>query len=507
MTKQPVRFATVLSLAAVAVPWLVSCAPPGTDFASRGFSRVFLLDTDKLELPAAGGQEVYKPIHAYRMDGDVQAPQGSGFFLVVATGAPEQLRLQLRNRDAAESLPIFKVPAPRSPAEIDVAQAPEPYNAEVRSLLHNGQGVFWLAETSTVNGTRAARLGVLLPDSALGAFSVLEIYDSTAADGTPLGSDHLELARGFFYMAVIGDSVVWGNGLRERDKFSTLVADTIERETGLRVITQRFAHSGAEIVPDEDDDICLFNCIGEVPKVETSITVQATLIQRPELMDLILMDGCINDVGVATILDAEIDPTELADVTMQFCDEAMGELLQDVAALASNARIIVTGYYPIVGPASDVFGLRQYASTQGLNQGVEEDLVAQLVENSMVFLQNAHNGLQAAVSRAVAEAGERISFVDPKFTTENAAFAQSPYLWGMSASTEFFGDFDFDLLLFPEDQMQDLRVEACFEPNLPVELIPCIYASVAHPNRAGARAYAAAIIGELRASGLLPAER
>ena len=41
------------------------------------------------------------------------------------------------------------------------------------------------------------------------------------------GTDRIELVREFFYMATIGDSLMWGNGLRDEDKFPTLVANEI----------------------------------------------------------------------------------------------------------------------------------------------------------------------------------------------------------------------------------------------------------------------------------------
>jgi len=60
--------------------------------------------------------------------------------------------------------------------------------------------------------------------------------------------------------------------------------------------------------------------------------------------------------------------------------------------------------------------------------------------------------------------------------------------------------------LFPEDPLRDFRLDNCLADYVKQETISCVYASVGHPNRRGARAYAEAVNACLRQLGVLPAD-
>lgn len=476
------------------------------DDPARAFSRVFLMGTELLEKPVVGHDTVFAPSNPYTFrTSDGGESEGVGFFVLLAMVDEDLLRVKLVDRDAGPVGELRRVAGPQGATESDLAGEARPFHEESRAALENGLGAYWVAEALPTDPSGAQRVGVLLPRGVLTAFSHLEFYTSSTARGTPLGAIQIELAREFYYMAVIGDSVQWGNGLREADKVSSRVAATIEHRTGRRVIIQRFAHSGATVLPGEGEAVCELNCSGEVPTAATSITLQAELIEHPEEMDLILMDGCINDVGVGTIIDIHVLPEDLAAQATQFCDEAVGGVVRRLAERAPSAQIVVTGYFPIVGPESDIFGLQQWASTQGKPLDGKDEVIAALVSNSVLFLETAHAGLRAAVERANATLeAPRVSFADPGFTAQNAVFAPESLLWGLSRTGELFGEIELDLLLFPEDPIQNLRLEACFEPESISDLLFCLYASVAHPNPQGAERYAAEIIEQLEHSGQLP---
>jgi len=312
----------------------------------------------------------------------------------------------------------------------------------------------------------------------------------------------------FFYLAVLGDSIQWGNGLRESEKISSQVAGVIERETGRRVIRQRFAQTGAKIVPAEEDAVCEVGCNGEAPTVSTSITVQADLIERPDLIELVLLDGCINDIGVDSIIDPLTPDDELVALAEQFCRDEMAALLDKVRGLVPQARIVVTGYFPIIGLESDLFGLRQWTATQGITSEEEDRvLIEALAHQSAVFLEAAHAGLRAAVEIVNASdpgaAGPRVAFADPGFGPEHAVFTPDRWLWSMTADDEFLADVGIELALAPEDQTIDVRTPACFDPGSIDGIISCLYVSVGHPNPRGARAYADAVVATLRDLGVL----
>ena len=45
----------------------------------------------------------------------------------------------------------------------------------------------------------------------------------------------------------LGDSIMWGQGLKEKDKFTALVAAEIARKRATDVDVVRYAHSGATV--------------------------------------------------------------------------------------------------------------------------------------------------------------------------------------------------------------------------------------------------------------------
>ena len=79
----------------------------------------------------------------------------------------------------------------------------------------------------------------------------------------------------------LGDSIMWGQGLNETNKFSTLVRNrlaTYLRGQGIGVDLRSYAHSGAEIRPEEGDS--LEPLWGEVPTAAPSIQRQLATAAR-----------------------------------------------------------------------------------------------------------------------------------------------------------------------------------------------------------------------------------
>ena len=464
---------------------------------------VYLLGTELLEPPATGKERVFKPVLVsdHGLD-ETAAGSSAGFFVTVATGAPEALMLRLADLESGVVTDFVSLDPPITKAQRQAAAGPRAFDDRGRDMLRSGTGVFWLADSPAPAEGMEHRYAVLIPEVLLSPFTRLEMFNVRAADGTPLGAARIELVRDFFYLAIIGDSIQWGNGLLEEDKMSALITEVIERQTQKRVIRQRYAHSGARVVPAEGDSICEVDCFGEVPTASTSITVQADLIHRPELMDLILMDGCINDVGVGTIINPETTDEELTELTRKLCRDEMTTLLSKVRSKAPQTPIVVTGYFQIIGPESDLFALEQWRLAHGSSPAGEEELqlIDELTHQAILFRDTAHEGLRAAIDAVNAEAADNpgIAFADPGFGPENAVFTPDRWLWSMTADSDLFRELDLELELFPEDPIQELRLSRCLEANVIDALLGCLYASVGHPNPTGARAYAEAILDALR---------
>ncbi|GMV96458.1 MAG: hypothetical protein AMXMBFR83_08240 [Phycisphaerae bacterium] len=462
---------------------------------------VYVVRVEGLEPPPAAEPALYRVADTFPIDPlDVSAGRAAGFFVtLIAAGDPVRMRL-LPGGDSAP-IPLQDVP---SVVHEDARGPAWSLPSDARQLLAIGRGVFWTTDERPAGGLER-RYAVVLPADWSAPSVKLEIYAAATPEGDPLGADHVELARDFFYLAAIGDSVVWGNGLREPDKFTALVAGEIQRRTRRRVIRRVHAISAARILPQPGDVICPVSCNGEVQTATTPILTQVDLIESPGRVDLLLMDGCSNDVGITTILSHRTDDADLAERTERACGEAMRTLLGKARAAVPQAPIVVTGYYPIVSPETTPPELLVLLNARGeRNDEPNADLVAQSAEQSRIFLRIAHAGIMRAVAAVAAEsAGPPILFVDPGFSDSNALFAGQTLLWGLTADHVQPEAANRGLTLFPEDPLADVRAVGCFNNRL-IDLVSCLYASVGHPNPAGARRYAQAILSALEGQGLIP---
>ena len=138
-----------------------------------------------------------------------------------------------------------------------------------------------------------------------------------------------------FRMAVVGDSIAWGNGLAESERFWSRLTGTIEDETGKKVHRQVFAFTRARLGDGaETDEEPRPNETGEVPRYRPSIFEQLDFIDDPELQDLILVSGCINDVSFTNIINPFQNSQELSQLVDKFCLNSMKELLDELRTRA-----------------------------------------------------------------------------------------------------------------------------------------------------------------------------
>lgn len=461
-------------------------------------SRVLLVESEYLEAPAViTDRRIFKPSLRVRLQ---DASEVEAFRLTVDAGTAN-LKIQgTRRRDNAR-ITIPRVDPPAA-SDVEFSQAVESIASEHSDLLLQGTGFFWIESTNEEH----YEISFVLPTGTEHALRSLRIA-SIAVNDIPVTGLEIELAADFFYMVVVGDSVQWGNGLNEGEKMSALVAATIEAELAKTVIFQRYAVSGATIYAREGDGICEFNCFGEAPEVNTSILVQVDQVQRPDLVDFVLADGCINDVNVANIVNPTQTPESIAELTVPLCLDGMTELLRKIQSAMPSAAVVVTGYYQIVSPQSDVIGLNAWLEAQGQPPSeLEEALVPVLTANSISFLDTAHANLREAISVVSSESADsRIGFADPEYSEANAVFAPEAWLWGMTADAELLESLGIELDLAPMDDSKQRRIDRCLGSNFDLgKLIVCLYASVGHPTPDGAQAFADAITEELRSLGVLP---
>ena len=127
------------------------------------------------------------------------------------------------------------------------------------------------------------------------------------------------------------------------------------------------AHSGAPIGAHEsiDTNDPIRSLHGEVPRPQPTIRELVNMFTgNPRDVDLVLIDGCLDDITSEGVTAPEPLPEGIAgplamgfkDITMRLqfrqeiyekCHDDMKILLQEVASKFSNpeTRIVVTGYY------------------------------------------------------------------------------------------------------------------------------------------------------------------
>lgn len=352
----------------------------------------------------------------------------------------------------------------------------------------------------------------------------------------------LDLRVGPFRILAFGDSIMWGQGLAESSKFTSLTRDALQRALNADVQLRSFAHSGAVLrntaapmpaigqqEPTGFDQNRLVTP-GEIPNgfptVLHQINVQAPASGiNPREVDLLLIDGCINDVGVMTILNPTKKPDEVGAVARTKC-AAMAEVLRRAHEIFPNAAIVVTGYYPIVSPLTDLAALPIFvASAVGVAAlaaplaGLPPDPVLavgaiavalgsvpvlrdSLSANSLAF-QRAADATLAHAAQTVSTQVQRpglVSYVPAPFTDRNAYAAPDSGLWLVPTGL-YPGDQD-DVIAMRRAQCQTPGVletsigRPFWTPTAGEQAeaaAKCPVASMGHPNRRGAQAYADAI--------------
>jgi len=332
-------------------------------------------------------------------------------------------------------------------------------------------------------------------------------------------------SRESFDLLVVGDSLIWGQGLQEKDKIFTHVANWLREGAfgrALRVDVKVKAHSGSTLKfhPDEAE---AYRKAGRdetfyyKPEVNVSFpsTWKQVEVAAAEYRaagktgaDLIILSGCITDITVAKVLDPNGDNDNLRQWAKKYCHDDMLGVLEHAAELHPGTAIAVIGYFPMISPKSNdirLFNswLEARGTTRMLKWVMNNPLMRKLyfqkvgdkaVARSRLWVDESTKNLQSAVddfnrkherSRAV--------FVKSPLTEEHSVEAPNTLLFKMGKNG------------IPEDPLFSARNADCDAalPELrrttglvyPVRF--CEVAGVGHPNPAGARVYANVVISAL----------
>lgn len=291
-----------------------------------------------------------------------------------------------------------------------------------------------------------------------------------------------------FRIITLGDSVTWGQGLPEAEKFDQLVLQALLPLHPEGVTLERFAHSGAIIGPGSGRTATN----GEVPVSSPTILAQLASVPAPETADLVILNGGINDVGVSRILNPLAVIPSLQNRVEEACHKGMLHLLRVATAAFTKAgcRVLVTGYYTILSDQSDPLQIPDLLGLYGTAVSgfmAEADFFDLLSDRCEEFFQRSEDALRAAVADA---ADPRIRFVSSGFTAGNAIFVPgTTLLWGLTSGLD------------PQDPKAAARRAECdLTFDQPADFLrrqQCYRASTGHPNVDGAKQYAAKICAVL----------
>lgn len=352
-------------------------------------------------------------------------------------------------------------------------------------------------------------------------------------------------------MLVVGDSILWGQGLKEENKISFRVQEWLCKQTARPVKVWREAHSGAVLRTDETKQPDFSKRARELYESArlTKLTKESNLSEEldgevnvseptiPEQLahaskhfqgrqvDFVLMDGCGNDFAFQNFIDPHMTKDQIEKRAQEVCYERMTPVLEDAAERFPNARIVLTGYYPIITEKSAknaflrfilgwVFPVEKH---KWLFPNAKKQLFQKLIVVSKQWTESSNTALRRSVAEANLKANNRIAFAqinhkpDKGFGSVGSGFAapkKSTLLWtsrfnstgrtGLSKAFYVLFVLNFHPIR-PNDEVYFDRRRACKDAGFGgFPALKCKLAAWGHPNKIGVGEYVEAVTKELR---------
>jgi len=315
---------------------------------------------------------------------------------------------------------------------------------------------------------------------------------------------------------------MWGQGLARGYKFADEVRRQVDLDLGPRSASEPyiFAHSGATVAEhDKDSNFDVANVPPELADLEPpqelplsypSIPKQLEMAKSwltargigHDQVDLVLLNGGINDVGGLKIFDPSVNPDWVRERTRQKV-EPMMEFLPEVLTTFSKAKVTIPNYFQIVSTDTGIWELSALLSAFFLSPlpAVELPIIRnQLDKQSDAFNLEWTERMSSIIEELRTtrpELAERICLVDVQFSGTNAYSAPDTYLWKIVQMDGWF---------YTRDQLEDDRIRDCEDAEnhdwRPPDTPPyCKVAAAFHPNVAGANRYRDAMMSCIRSRG------
>jgi hypothetical protein len=276
-------------------------------------------------------------------------------------------------------------------------------------------------------------------------------------------------------LLVIGDSVVWGQGLAYEHKTASILAKHLGAEIKM------LAHSGAKIGIRDSYTVTMPSA--EVPCFFPTILQQLQEFNGdPASVQWVLMNGGINDVEIQRVFNPMIPQYELELHIRNYCGRDLLAILQQATQKFRNARTLVLGYYPALSHLSRPEGVESlYSLVHGVRFAplFDADLFRhELVEHCLRFWKLSTGLFRSAVASVNREAGsQRAIFVDSGMEEANAAYAPQSLLWECESN---------DPNRAPDEAVPERRVAYELVGGDDLQKNQVLLSAVGHPNIAGA---------------------
>lgn len=276
-------------------------------------------------------------------------------------------------------------------------------------------------------------------------------------------------------LLVMGDSVVWGQGLAHEHKTASILAEHLGVEMTM------LAHSGAKIGIRDSYTVTMPSA--EVPCFFPTILQQLQEFNGdPASVQWVLMNGGINDVEIQRVFNPMIPQYELELHIRNYCGRDLLTILQQTTQKFPNAKTLLLGYYPALSHLSRPEGVE---SLYSLVHGVKfaplfhaELFRNQVVEHCLRFWKLSTGLLRIAVEHVNREAGsQRAIFIDSGMEEANAAYAPESLLWECETN---------DPGMAPDHAVAERRVAYELVGTGDLQKNQVLLSAVGHPNIAGA---------------------
>jgi lysophospholipase L1-like esterase len=324
--------------------------------------------------------------------------------------------------------------------------------------------------------------------------------------------------RSTFEFLVIGDSLVWGQGLEEEHKFYFITKRWLGDEVfgGSRQVKLNVkAHSGSTILLNDREAAALLEAERDIrkavhpeinvsfPSIKEQLAAARKEYSKPESVDLIMLSGGVPEVGVSKILNPFQSNYKLrADIRL-YCRQHMSVLLEQTAEAFPNAVIAVIGYYPIITRytpvkriVNDILELYNWPGwtkpliNNPLNRILWRRYRRKMIERSRIWLEDSSRELGYAVADLNARTAEdRAIFIKPPFAEEHGYGAKNSMLWRVGSRGRATDPLSPDRNRECRPALEELRRHT----DLRYRTRVCELASIGHPNQNGAAAIAEAV--------------